>query len=59
MTHRLTIKQIAAQMGRSASTVKGWARNYRWPHIRLGRVRLFDLKEVETHMKQLGYTKIA
>lgn len=58
MTHRLTIKQIAEQMRRSRSAVTTWARVYRWPHIKLGRIRLYDMAEVENHMKQLGFTKV-
>lgn len=55
MTTRLTIPKIAEQLHVSTNTVRRWARTYRWPEIKLGRLRLFDWAEVEDHMKKLGF----
>lgn len=54
MSNRFTIRQLSSHLNVSERTVQRWARVYRWPVVKLGRVRLFDWAEVEAHMKRQG-----
>lgn len=50
---RVTLKEIARLMNRCEKTFRKYVIKYKIPHIRLGRDMLFDVAEVENHLRKL------
>ena len=49
----VTVKQMSALLNRCERTFRKYVRQYKIPHIRLGRDMLFNPPEVENYLKNL------
>jgi excisionase family DNA binding protein len=55
---RVTLKEMAEILNRCPKTFRKYVEKYNIPHIRLGRDMLFDVQEVENHLKNRTLSEI-
>lgn len=50
-----TLKESAAHFGVTEKTFRKYVIKYKIPHVRFGRVRLFDLQRVEIFLENISF----